>query len=141
MHIKVGGTTGVEPISIVHKDDDYDLELCPNSKASETGHIVIAKLSPRDEKMPSFVFRWDHPNGVMDIDIFLAGKSCKYLWKQSGYKGHWTRLTDDEKREYSVLIEIPKRKIFEGIIRVGLLTELNLHDTVSVSEKVDIKII
>jgi hypothetical protein len=138
--IKVGGTTGVEPISIVYKNDNYDLELYSNSKASETGHVVIAKLFSKDEKLPSFIFRWDHGSEVVDIDIFLAGKSRKDLWEQSGYGGHWTKLTNDEKQEYSFLIKIPECKIFEGTIRVGLLTELNLHDTINVSESIDIKV-
>lgn len=140
MQIRVGGTTDVEPVSITYKDASYDLKLYPNNKASETGHVVIAKLSPENNALPSFIFRWDHPAGVMDVDIFLGGKDCKNLWKQPGYKGHWTKLTDDKKREYSVLIEIPERKIFEGTVKVGLLTEINVYDTLNISESVNIKI-
>ncbi len=139
--IKVGGTTGVEPVSIKYKDKDYTLKTYPENKSSATGHVIIAELFSSDDKLEKFIFRWDHSASAMDIDIFLDGKDCKDLWKQKGYQGHWTKLTNDEKREYSVSIEIPGRKIFEGVIRVGLLTELNSHDDITIGESVDVKII
>lgn len=138
--IKVGGTTDVEPISIKYKDKDYNFKTHPNNKASKTGHVVIAELIPNDEKLPRFIFRWDHGDGIMDVDIFSGGKNHRVLWKQEGYCGHRTKLIDDERREYFVLIKIPERKIFEGVIKVGLLTELNLFDDISISESADIKV-
>lgn len=140
--IKVGGTTGVKIVSTKHKDDDYNVRSLSNKKASETGHVVIAELFPKDERLPRFEFRIGHDDGnKVDVDILFGDKNCNHLWKEKGYEGHHTKLTDDEKREYSVSIEIPGRKIFKGIVRVGLLTELNLHDKVTIGESVDVKII
>ncbi|PIZ66273.1 hypothetical protein COU87_01110 [Candidatus Roizmanbacteria bacterium CG10_big_fil_rev_8_21_14_0_10_39_12] len=139
--IKVGGTTGVEPVSIEYKDKDYILKTYSENKASVTGHVVIAELFSNNDKLPKFIFRWDHGAGVVDVDIFIEGKDRKDLWTQKGYQGHWTKLTDDKNREYLVSIEIPERKIFKGIVRVGLLTELNLSDSIAMSENLDIKII
>lgn len=143
--IKVGGTTGVEPIFIEYKDNDYDLHVNSDSKAlkDKNGYLVIVRLFSSNNKLPRFIFRWDHNASAVDVDIFFGDKNCNHLWKEkgNGYEGHWTKLTNDEKREYSVSIKIPERKIFEGIIRVGLLTELNLHDKVTIGESVDVKII
>lgn len=140
--IRVGGTTGVEPVLIEYQNDDYNWIFNSDKKAIEdkNGYLLIAELFSNDDKLPRFKFRWDHKASTMDVDIFLNGKDCKDLWKQNGYCGHWTELTDDEKREYSVSLEIPERKIFVGTIMVGLLVDLNLHDNLSIREDIKIEI-
>lgn len=138
--IRVGGTTGVEPISIKYIDKNYELKTYSKNITSKTGHLKIAELFSSDGKLPKFEFRWDHNKSIMDIDMFP--KENEKLWEKEkdGYKGHHLELTDDEKREYSVRIEIPKRKIFVGIIMVGLLVDLNSYDNLLISEDIKIKI-
>ena len=99
-----------------YQDGDYDWILNSDKKAikDKNDYLIIAELFSSDDKLPRFKFRWDHKESAMDIDIFLDGESRKDLWKQNGYRGHWTKLTDDEKREYSVSLEIPGRKILRG---------------------------
>lgn len=140
--IKVGGTTGVKAVSKEYQDSAYNWVLNSDKKAIEdkNGYLLIAELFSNDENLPRFKFRWDHKASTMDVDIFLNGEDHKDLWKQNGYCGHWTELADDEKREYSVRIEIPERKIFVGVIMVGLLVNLKLHDNLLISEDIKIKI-
>ena len=147
--IRAGGTTGVELVSIEYKDKDYVLKTYSENKARQTGDLLIAELFSSDGKLPNFKFRWDHNKSVIDIDMFpKEGRDNKEgidiinLWKKEkgGYKGHHPELIDREIGEYSVLIEIPWRKIFKGIIMVGILIDLNFQDNLSMSEYVNVKI-
>jgi len=94
---------------------------------AETGHLVFAELKPNSLQLPIFLFRWDHGNNVVDVDIFQNDKPCNDLWDTKGYTGHRAEKIDEGKREYSFLIEIPGRKIFEGAIRVGLSFGLSVE--------------
>ena len=57
--IRVGGTTGVEPISIKYKDSDYTLSMNSDKKAlkDKNGYLVIAELFSSDKKLPRFILK------------------------------------------------------------------------------------
>jgi hypothetical protein len=140
--IKVIGSTGVEFVTLLYKDTGYDLKIFPNRKCDVTGHIIFAELDPLNNQFPSFIFRWDHGDKVVDVDILLNNKDRKDLWNYEGYNGHHAKLFDNEVQEYSFLIETPGRKIFEGTINVGLLVGLNAPpEKITLAESVEIKII
>src|SRR3989338_4891626 len=56
--IRVGGTTGVEPISIKYKDSDYTLSMNSDKKAlkDKNGYLVIAELFSSDKKLQILIF-------------------------------------------------------------------------------------
>jgi len=137
---KVIGTTKVTATSIQHKDVGYALHLHSNVYATETGLVTIAKLVPHDSDLPEFVFRWDHGNGELDVDIFSNGKSRKD-WDELGYKGHHTVLVNPDGREYEADISIHNRQIFKGVIKVGLVQGLVLNETITLTEHIDVQIV
>lgn len=138
--ISVGGSSDVVPIEIRYIDSDYNLKIYPNKKAPPTGLVTFAELESSDNQLPKFIFRWDRVACTMDIDINLNGILRKDLWGQQEYYGHHPEIHNIELREYNVLIGKQGRKIFEGIIRISLLVNLNLHEEIKVSENINIKI-
>ena len=139
--LKIIGSTGIEHPIECYVDPNYEFITYPNTNGSKTGHVVFAELKPHDGLLPVFKFRWDHGDKVVDVDIFQKNGSRNDLWNIEDYRGHHADQINEVKYEYSFLIEIPGRKIFEGSIKVGLLIGLNLHDNLRISEKADIKII
>lgn len=124
---KIIGSRVVEIPADSYVDPDYEFNTYPNTGTSKTGHLVFAELKPNSLQLPIFLFRWDHGNNVVDVDIFQNDKPCNDLWDTKGYTGHRAEKIDEGKREYSFLIEIPGRKIFEGAIRVGLSFGLSVE--------------
>src|SRR3989338_6259511 len=114
--IKIGGTAKVEPVITPYLAPQYALKLNSDAKGSRSGHVKVAELIGKNSNYPSFIFRWDLGAGALDIDIFIAGNYQNDLWRQPGYQGHWTQVHNKLKGEYKVKVEIPGRKIFEGII-------------------------
>jgi hypothetical protein len=138
---KIIGTTKVVLTSIKHKDNQYELQLFSNVKATVTGWVVIAKLIPKDQSIPEFTFRWDHGKGEVDVDIFLSNTSRKDLWSELGYKGHKTVFLKEKGREYEADIWIPNRHIFNGIVSVGLLQGLTLKEGISMSDSATVQVV
>jgi hypothetical protein len=139
--IKIIGSTGIEHSIECYVDPDYEFKTYPDTSGSKTGHVVFAELKPHDGLLPVFKLRWDHGDKVVDVDVFQKNEPRNDLWNLEGYKGHHADKIDEMNYEYSFLIKIPGRKIFEVSIKVGLLIGLNLHDNLHISEKNDIKII
>ena len=119
--IRVGGTTKVEPAKINYLNGKYALELFPNTPATETGFVKVMELIPKISRVPNFILRWDEKADTLDVDIYKNGKLCNELWGTVGYNGHHTQRIKN--RIFWVNITIPNKKIFEGIINIGLLIQ------------------
>ena len=137
LQIKVAGTTKVL-VKTEHLDPDYQIVPSSDTAASATGWVIVAKLIPSNTMSPAFYMRWDKKE--LDIDIYLSGNNRKDLWDQHGYEGHHSVLVNPDTREYAIDIQVPNKPVFKGSIQVGLVTGLNLHETISLSEHVVIQI-
>ena len=123
---KVSGTTEVAIFKIKYKDPNYKIKLLPYKFATGTALVKVAKLIPDVPKKPTFVFRWDEKANALDVDMYKEGKKCKstaWTHQRNGYKGHHTTRVYGYKRLFKAEINIPERKIFKGIINVGLFIE------------------
>jgi hypothetical protein len=122
--VKIGGTTKVEAIKLAHLDKKYKFKLFPNTPATESGLVKVMELIPESSEMPNFILRWDEKSDTLDVDIYKNGKLCNELWGIEEYNGHHTQKIGN--RRFGVKITIPNKKIFEGIIDVGLLIQAKI---------------
>jgi hypothetical protein len=121
---KVGGTTSVEILENHYIHPDYISKPCCYEKATDTGLVKIGELVPKQQSFPRFIFRWDERKETLDVDIYVEGKLTNALWDQPGYKGHHPPKKNGSSGRYVLDIWIPLKRIFKGIIDIGLAFEL-----------------
>jgi len=118
------------PVTEVYRDNDYQLELYPNAEATDTMHLVLGKLIPSVPSMPYFVFRWDYKQDQFDVDIENVSKKIKKKFNAQidGYSGHHpNRFVDLKGRCIEVDINLPNKKVFQGMIRVHVVKEVAMN--------------
>ena len=115
----------IKIIKGIYRDPDYRLELYHNNRATETMHLIIGKLIPKNKSLPYFVFRWDENQDQCDVDIGNVNVEIKKKFKarKSGYSGHHPRRFIDKGRCLDVDINLPNKKIFQGFIKVPVIRE------------------
>ena len=121
---KIAGTTGVDILKIEYLDKNYRIKLLPNTPAGKSGLVKVAELTSDISQMPMFIFRWDENDSTLDIDMYKDGKirrDSEWIHGTSGYKGHHTAKLDGDKKLFKIDISIPRGKIFEGVLNIGLL--------------------
>jgi len=134
-----GGSTDrkVFNIKVVECDycnPDYDLEILEGNEIDDEGLLLIGKLKPKVDELPEFWLRWDARKDALDVDIYEGSK--KKDWGK-GYRGHHTeRIEKESGRNYKVLIEMPKMKVYEGMLGFNLERDVELVERLSLSEEI-----
>ena len=121
---KVAGTTRADILKKEYLDKNYRIKLLPNTPAGESGLVKAAELTPDTPRLPMFIFRWDENGNTLDIDMYKNGKICRdfeWIYGANGYKGHHAVKLDGDERLFEIDISTPRRKIFKGVLNVGLL--------------------
>ena len=115
----------------------YDLEILEDNSISKQGLLLCGKLKPRQSSLPEFWFRWDEKEDELDVDMHGDSKHKKD-WKKSknGCTGHKATKMKKEGRHFRVSIEMPKMKVFDGVISFslerGITTKSGLRASVEV---------
>ena len=142
---KIAGTTRVDILKTEYLDENYRVKLLPNTPASESGLVKVAELISDIPQMPMFILRWDEGDNTLDVDIYKNRKICRdpeWICEISRYKGHHAIRLDGDKRLFKIDISIPGRKIFKGVLNIGLLIEehveckMHLHFEVTTSSRI-----
>lgn len=100
---------------------DYDL-ITETSEMTDTGLMIVFKLESKNSDLPSFAGRWDHKQGVLDIDIFKVDSKAvtNFRAEKNGYGGHHPLLASESPRLFAIDIKIPEGKILEGAMTFNI---------------------
>ncbi|MCE9585617.1 hypothetical protein K8Q94_03295 [Candidatus Nomurabacteria bacterium] len=100
---------------------EYDLTADTN-EMTDTGLMIVFKLESKNTTLPSFVGRWDHKQGVLDIDIFKVSRKIVTDFRagKNNYGGHHPLLISESPRLFAIDINIPKGKIIEGAMTFNI---------------------
>lgn len=120
---RIGGSGKVDILNTQHLDPEYKTICRSDLKATQTGLVTLIDIIPQKETLPSFILRWDSNSNTVDADIYLNDENRKDLWSQYGYNGHHSTQIKGPWRKFEIDITIPERKIFAGIVNIGLLIE------------------
>lgn len=135
---KVAGTTDVDILMVEYLNPKYEIEVFSNKRTTPTGLLEVARLKPKKAELPRFIFRWDENTDDLDVDIYKEGRHRNDLWKIPDYKGHHTKKIKN--RRFKANIEIPKEKVFRGVIDVGLFIKILKRESVQITERITYKI-
>jgi hypothetical protein len=120
-------------ITYIH--DEYELVVLPKISITEQGLQLIGKIKPKNNTMPEFLIRWDEKDNHLNVDIVPEEK----LWKRGiqGYKGHLAeKLKDRAGRAFSLIIETPASKVFNGVVSFNLARDRSLKTSTGMSATV-----
>lgn len=100
---------------------EYNL-LTDTNEMTDTGLMVVFKLESENPALPSFAGRWDHKQGVLDIDIFKVDSKTVTNFRagKNNYDGHHPLLTSESPRLFAVDIKIPKGKVLRGAMTFNI---------------------
>ena len=140
-----GGSTdrrvfNIKPLEGYHCNRDYQLELYESNEITKEGLLLLGKLKPKVSTLPEFWFRRDARREELDIDMYgvygEANNKEDWINERDGYKGHHTRKFTNGRRNFKVLINIPKLRVFEGVLNFNLERDVELVEKLSIREEV-----
>ena len=137
-----GGSTdrrvfNIKPLEGYHCNRDYQLELYESNEITKEGLLLLGKLKPKVSTLPEFWFRWDARREELDIDMYGEANSKEdWINEKRGYKGHHTQKFTNGRRNFKVLINIPKLRVFEGVLNFNLERDVEVIEKLSISEEV-----
>ena len=108
-------------VKLRHQDPDYNLDLYPGDRLTETGLLEIGQLTPMNSSLPTFIFRWDQKDDLFDVEIHNVSADVKKMFcaGTDGYFGHHPQRVANY--DIKVHITIPGREIFDADIDIGVL--------------------
>jgi hypothetical protein len=114
----------------------YKLERYETNEITKEGLLLIGKLKPKVSTLPEFWFRWDAKEQELDVDMY-GDVNSKENWdnEKNGYKGHHTEKYINGRRNFKVLINIPKLKVFKGVISFNLEFENEIINKIKLGDK------
>lgn len=118
---RIKGTTKVEPVKIDYLNEKYELKLLHDTPTTATGLVKVMELISKFPEMPSFILRWDEKDARIDVDRYKNGKICK--WPGGYDESHHSVRMADRIFEVNIIDPDTNRKIFKGILNIGLLIE------------------
>lgn len=100
---------------------EYNI-IADMNEMTDTGLMVVFKLESGNPTLPSFIGRWDHKQGVLDIDIFKVDSKAvtNFRADKNNYGGHHPLLISESPRLFEIDIKMPEGKILEGTITFNI---------------------
>ncbi len=100
---------------------EYNI-IADTNEMTDTGLMVVFKLESKNLTLPSFVGRWDHKQGVLDIDIFKVDSKAvaNFRANKNNYGGHHPLLISESPRLFTIDIKIPEGRILEGTMTFNI---------------------
>jgi hypothetical protein len=130
----------IKPIE-VHCNPDYDLELYETNEITAEGLLLVGKLKPKISSLPEFWLRWDEKREELDIDMRGDLKHREdWINSRNGYEGHHTEEVTGGERDFKVSIKMPNVNVFQGVLGFNLERDLEIIETVTISEEVIVKL-
>jgi hypothetical protein len=109
---------------------------------SATGHLVLLRIEPTRNGLPSFWARWDHRKQCVDVDLKGApSERRKFKEGRPGYRGHKTKMVTrvGGPRAYAIDIETPSTgRVFKGTLCLSIDWALSLDAGVYVIAGLDV---
>jgi hypothetical protein len=127
LSIMTKSVTGV-CVSFDYPHPLYEGQEIDNPVTSKTGLLELYRILPKSISMPDFIFRWDHNENSVNVDIHGVTDAERDLFKKEkcGFRGHKTIRQDDG--SYRFCIVIPSGTIAQGTIRLIANFGLRISD-------------
>jgi hypothetical protein len=133
---KARRSNSVELTHLELLSDRYCFQTLQESPVTDHGMLVFFYLLPKVMDWPTFVGRWDENADTVDIDPLREMVSSEEWQKvrndEPGYQWHQGKVVDRVNRLISFDFTFRGMPIFKGLIKVGILRELALNDSIQV---------
>jgi len=133
---KARKSNSVELIHLELLSDHYCFQTLQGSSLTDHGMMACFYLLPKIMDWPTFVGRWDENGDTVDIDpvkdMVGADEWQKVRNDEPGYQWHQGKVIDKTNRIIALDFTFRRMPIFKGRIKVGVLRELALEDSVQI---------
>lgn len=115
----------INKIEVNYLNPQYKLDIEPDYAITDQGLLLVGKLMPTQQSLPSFSLRWDEKDDHLNVDI-LPEDNC---WQNEtkGYKGHRPQKTDQYPgRAYALIVKTPTLNVVDAIISFNLARDVSI---------------